>query len=29
MVLALSSSLKILALEDQQETDPKQEAILT
>jgi len=28
-VLALSSSLMILALEDQQETDPKQEAILT
>jgi NADH:ubiquinone oxidoreductase subunit H len=28
-VLALSSSLKILTLEDQQETDPKQAAILT
>jgi hypothetical protein len=29
MVLVLSSSLKILTLEDQQETDPKQAAILT
>ncbi len=29
MVLVLSSSLKILTLDDQQETDPKQAAILT